>query len=124
MAVWDRKLGELCVKNSIKMKSRKRYVDDCNAAMEGWRKGWRWATSKMLWKKKWEEEDVEMDEPDDTRCWREWGKMASSIWPFIQVTVDCPGMNSDGFVPILDLKCRMEEVEEEGVTYKVIVWRF
>ena len=59
------------------------------------------------------------------RCWREWGKMASSIWEFIQVTVDCPGMNRDGFVPILDLKCRMEEmVEEDGLVCDQIVWRF
>ena len=61
------------------------------------------------------------DEPEDTRCQREWGWMASSMWPFIKVTVDCPGMNLDGFVLILDLKCRMEEVEENGEKWRAIV---
>ena len=79
----------------------------------------------MEWRRTWEKEDEEKDEKDDVRCWREWGRMASSIWDFIQVTVDCPGMNKDGFVPILDLKCRMEVIEdEEGMEYNQIIWRF
>ena len=71
-----------------------------------------------------EREDVEKNEIDDVRCWREWVKMASSIWTFIQVTTDCPGQKKDGCVPILDLKCRMERVEEEGVECEQIIWRF
>ena len=78
----------------------------------------------MEWRKEWEREDREKNEKDDVRCWREWGKMASSIWSFIQVTVDCPGLNKDGCVPILDLKCRMEEVEMEEEGCEQIVWRF
>ena len=42
MAVWDREVVKLCRVNRIVMKMRRRYVDDCNGAMEGWRKGWRW----------------------------------------------------------------------------------
>ena len=41
MAVWDREVGRLCKVNGIVMKLRRRYVDDCNGAMESWKKGWR-----------------------------------------------------------------------------------
>ena len=55
--------------------------------------------------------------------------MVDTIWSFIKVTYDCPGLNEDGMVPILDLKVRMEgcEVEMEGgevIVVRQIVWRF
>ena len=42
MVVWDREVGSLCRRNKIRMRFRKRYVDDCNGAMESWKKGWGW----------------------------------------------------------------------------------
>ena len=79
----------------------------------------------MEWREEWEKEDMEKDEKDNVRCWREWRKMVNSILDFIQVTEDCPGANQDSMVPILDLKCRMEEVKEEGgLQYRRIMWRF
>ena len=83
--------------------------------MEGWRK--------------WEKEEGILMEGDDVRCWREWAKMVDTIWTFIQVTYDCPGLNNNNMVPILDLNERMEwhEEEVEGVgriRMQQIVWRF
>ena len=40
----------------------------------------------------------------DVRTMREMRKMANSICPIIQMAEDCPGLNSDGKLPILDLK--------------------
>ena len=45
---------------------------------------------------------------DDVRYWREWAKMVDTVWTFIQVTYDCPGLNNNNMVPILDLNVRME----------------
>ena len=83
----------------------------------------------MEWSRKWEKEDQCRREKVDVRCWREWAKMVDTIWSFIQVTFDCPGLNENGMVPILDLKVRMEEHVEvvEGVgevKMQQIVWRF
>ena len=83
----------------------------------------------MEWRRKWEKEDNIRGEDRDVRCWREWAKMVDTIWTFIQVTFDCPGLNENGMVPILDLKVKMEEHVEivEGlgeVRVQQIVWRF
>ena len=98
-------------------------------AMESWREGWRWTGRKMEWREDWEKQDLDRGEPRDVRCWREWGKMVDTIWSFIKVTFDCPGLNKNGMVPILDLKVKMEnfvEVMEGGkeVVVQQIVWRF
>ena len=52
MAVWDREVGRLCVRNGVKMWFRRRYVDDCNGAMKSWRAGWRWQGTRMEWRRK------------------------------------------------------------------------
>ena len=44
MAVWDE---EAVRRNGIIMRFRQRYVDDCNGAMQSWKKGWRWGGEKM-----------------------------------------------------------------------------
>ena len=129
MAVWDGEVGKLCRRNGIRMRFRRRYVDDCNGAMESWREGWRWNGSKMEWREEWEREDLAKGEERDVRCWREWAKMVDTIWPFIQVTFDCPGLNQSRMVPILDLQVKMTKVEEvmEGgarLEYQQIEWRF
>ena len=63
---------------------------------------------KMEWRRKWEKEEMLLMEGDDVRCWREWAKMVDTVWTFIQVTYDCPGLNNNNMVPILDLNVRME----------------
>ena len=68
MAVWDGEVGRLCRRNGIRMRFRRRYVDDCNGAMESWRKGWRWNGSRMEWRRKWEKEEIALMEKDDVRC--------------------------------------------------------
>ena len=129
MAVWDGEVGRLYRRNGIKMRFRRRYVNNCNGAMESWRKGWRWNGSRMEWRRKWEKEEIILRERDDVRCWREWGKMVDTVWSFIKVTYDCPGLNSNGLVPILDVNIRMEWQEEEvegvgSVKMQQIVFRF
>ena len=108
MAVWDGEVGRLCRRNGIIMRFRRRYMDDCNGAMQSWRKGWRWGGEKMEWRRKWEKEEMLLMEGDDVRYWREWAKMVDTVWTFIQVTYDCPGLNNNNMVPILDLNVRME----------------
>ena len=33
---------------------------------------------------------------------------ANSIFDFLRVKIDCPSLNEDGFMPILDLKAKVE----------------
>ena len=68
MAVWDGEVGKLCVRNRVKMWFRRRYVDDCNGAMESWKAGWRWQGTRMEWSRKWEKEDQCRREKVDVRC--------------------------------------------------------
>ena len=55
--------------------------------------------------------------------------MVDTVWTFIQVTLDCPGLNKSEMVPILDLQVRMEDHQEEveglgRVEVQQIIWRF
>ena len=47
----------------------------------------------------------------DLRTMREVVKMASSIHPMIQLTGDCPSLNNDKRMPLLNTKVWVEEVK-------------
>ena len=87
--------------------------------------GRRWNGSKMEWKTTWREEDERRKENGETRIMREVQKMANSLEPDIQLTVDTPSELADGKLPVLDLKMWMEErVGEGGVRYQEVVHEF
>ena len=62
---------------------------------------------KMDIKKKFIEQDIGMG--DDVRSMKEILKMANSICPVLLFTGDCPGANTNGETPILDINCWVEE---------------
>ena len=122
MIVWDSKMVELVEESGINMPLYARYVDDGNTLMEAFRRGWRWVDEekRLMWKKEWENEDEEIGEEDDKRCFREWRRLCNSIWEFIVMKEDVPSNYPDNKLPILDLAVYCVTLTTpEGVQYTV-----
>ena len=82
-----------------------RYVDDCNQALVALTPGTRWdpLQGKMVLKPEFVVPDNDI--PPDQRTKEEIIKMGNSINHMIKLTGDCPSLNSDKKMPVLDLKC-------------------
>ena len=72
---------KLVEESGINMPLYARYVDDGNTLMEAFRRGWRWVDEekRLMWKKEWENEDEEIGEEDDKRCFREWRRLCNRL---------------------------------------------
>ena len=60
---------------------------------------------------------VELDleeEKENARTMREVSRMADSICPVLQTTFDCPGLQENGKMPLLNLQVWVDRVEREG----------
>ena len=84
-----------------------RYVDDANAVAEEKPLGARLEKGKVKIKQDKVEEDRQV--PGDVRTARLVQEVANNICEFIKMEIDCPSMNSDNKVPILDLKVGVQE---------------
>ena len=80
------------------------YIDDDNLVYFTLPHGARWSDQEQRMEVRPELVNGDLEVPDDVRTMKEMRKMADSICPIIQMTEDCPGMNRDGKLPILDLK--------------------
>ena len=68
---------------------------------------------------------MEKQEEDDVRMMREVVAMANTLEKDIQLTMDVPSTNSDGKLPVLDLKMWVEEREgEKGERYAEIMHEY
>ena len=86
------------------------YVDDQNILYKMMKRGVRWNGTALVWKKEWETEDADRNEPDDKRCAREVRKMGNSIRPDIRMEEDVGSNYSDGKLPTNGV----EEVYQPG----------
>ena len=93
------------------------YVDDDFLTYEFLPPGTRWCneTKKMLIHEDLVEADL--DEKEDVRTMRQISLMADSICPVLKTTFDCPGLQENGKMPLLNLEVWIEWVvkhDEEG----------
>ena len=106
MLAWDRRLLRTLKKAmqgiSWTLYMLLRYVDDSNAATDEVPLGARFENGKVKIKKNKVEEDRQV--PGDVRTARLVQEIANGICNFIKMEIDCPSMNPDNKVPILDLK--------------------
>ena len=49
--------------------------------------------------------------PGDLRTARVYQSIGDSIFSYIKLTIDCPSLHTDGWMPCLDLKLRLREIE-------------
>ena len=103
MLLWDEKLLQKCKTLGILFDLQSRYVDDMIFIMRAIGKGWRFDTVRgiMVF-------DGELYESCNLsptmRTAKVISDIANSICPQIQVTLDTPECNTDGRLPVLDLK--------------------
>ena len=89
------------------------YVDDDFLTFEFLPPGARWCseTKMMLVQQELIEDDL--NEKEDVRSMREMSKMADSICPILKTTYDCPGMQANGKMALLNLQVWVERVEKQ-----------
>ena len=109
MLDWDLKFIALAEESKLTTYMYKRYVDDTVNAMAAISPGTRWGEEekRMVMLPHLVEDDMEVE--PDLRTMREVVKMASSINEMIQMTGDCPSLNNDGRMPLLNTKVWVEE---------------
>ena len=103
MKRWDRLYLERAQQAGVKMKVYERYVDDSNQVAEVPPPGARYDRErrKIVIDRSIEEEERK---EDDERLAGLLKEVANSIMPCIQMEADWPSKNTDGKLPILDLK--------------------
>ena len=92
----------------------KLYVDDNNLAMEELEPGSRFIDGELVVV----QDEVEDDSciPGDQRTAKVVQTIANSISPFIKMTVDCPSLHQDGWMPILDLQVKVSDIKPTPLT--------
>ena len=81
------------------------YVDDYNFVFYVLQPGMRWIEEDKRMRIREELIKKDKETHDDVRSTKEIVKMANSICLILQLTRDCPGANTDGKLPILDICC-------------------
>ena len=114
MGEWDSQLLSILDENNVKVWLSARYVDDITLLLAALKLGYKWneSTRKLEYKKEWEEKDRDEDLSDNKRTMEEVKKIMNSIYPNIQATMEVPDNFPDGKMPILDLKCWVENPNE------------
>ena len=109
MLWWDDKFPEIASTAGIGIDMYERFVDDSNLVSEVIEPGWRFSkdTRKLNFEEDWVPQDRTMD--DDKRTALVIKEVANSVHPMIQMEEDDPSNHDDGNIPILDLKCWLEE---------------
>ena len=81
-----------------------KYVDDVLAALEEMKLGVRWdPTSKCFtWTQETEDQDKADSKTTEANTMIQFSRMASSLISCLEFTMDCPGNNRNGRMPVLD----------------------
>ena len=105
----DRKYLALITSLGLETETFKRYVDDETEAMASVDPGVRYDGERLVKREELVEQDKEVE--DDLRTMNLLKSISNTITNCVQYTVDCPSLNTDGKVPVLDLKVSVEEGE-------------
>ena len=80
----------------------KNYVDDFLLALRGLDPGVRYDEESMKMVRVEVLGDSDMDAPEDARTMEELRKIANTVFQCMQFTIDCPSIQEEGMVPVLD----------------------
>ena len=112
MAKWDKTYLEKVEKAGLRMHLYERYVDDSNQIAEAPPKGYRYDTEKRKMVKSQEGSENDDSEKDDERMARALIEIADEVMGCIKMEADMPSKNTDGKLPILDMKVWMNSEGE------------
>ena len=104
MCWWDRQLQEKLQQVGIQPILHKRYVDDINLATDALEENNTYRDGELV------EAASNGERPNDERTFEVIKEIGNTIHPSIRLTIDFPSKNQDKKVPILDLKCWMQEI--------------
>ena len=107
MLIWCSKLKDTLSKLGIVNKFQHRMVDDITILPDIIKAGYRFDNGKIVYNSDKVDEDDLI--PDDVRTMNVIQSVANSLDENIQVTYDVPSFNTDGRVPILDVKVKIND---------------
>ena len=115
MANWDSTLNKIMAEHNLTVRIISRYVDDIATLLTAIKMGVRWCKccKKLAYMKEWEEEDRKSNKDNTERTANIIKDMMNSIMKNIQVTVETPNNFDDKTLPILDIRCWVEPLQEE-----------
>ena len=117
MTWWDKKMIQKLSEENIHPVLYKRYVDDINIAVDKVNEETRNEKYIEIRQERNDQENIEADR----RTFEEIQRIGNEIHESIQLTYDVPSNNEDRKVPILDLKCWIEEVQvAENKEYRIL----
>ena len=108
MVWWDRQFKERLRQVNQQLNLHERYVDDSNVVTMAVERGARYDGERLIVS----EETFQQDEgiPADKRTMLVLQEIASHIHPSIRLTIDYPSNNTDGKVPMLNVKMWIEDI--------------
>jgi hypothetical protein len=91
----------------ILIKMYKRYVDDIDVCSSKLKLGTRLINEKLEWSNEWMREDIQTGKDNDKVTIGIIREIGDTIYDFIKLTSECPSDCTSGYVPILDLQCKV-----------------
>ena len=117
MSWWDKELIKRMSALGIKPFLYKRYVDDINMGVESINRNYIYVDGKMVKRN----EELTSDVEDDKNTFDIIQAIGDEIHESIKLTTDVPSKHNDNKVPILDIKCWIENVvTNTGTAYMIL----
>jgi hypothetical protein len=85
----------------------KQYVDDIDICSLKVQTGTRLVNDKLEWTEAWQLEDIQTGKNNDQVTIEIIRQIGDTVYDFIKLTSECPSDNQSGYVPILDLQCKV-----------------
>ena len=104
MNAWDSGWLEVMEQNGLRIKTGVRYMDDIRIFANAIKEGWRWWDGKLCFCEEWKQEDQKAGTSSTTRTARVMVDIMSSIWEFLNFTVEVEDDFADKKLPTLDVR--------------------
>ena len=110
MQIYDRKFMGKLEELGIKIHKMVRYMDDTRTLLPPVKTGWRWVEGKVLFCKKWEEEDKQLSGIERTR--RVLAGIMGEVEDYLEFTTESEKDYQDGWLPTLDFAMKISETNQ------------
>ena len=127
MDVWSGRMSRILGDNGFKVYLQEKYVDDVDTLVENLPPGARWKEDKITFDQADAEEDKDAGTSKEEVTMNVWGKIASTLVPGVEFTVDFPANHKNGRVPVLYFEVWCEETPVEGTpgeTKQTVMYSF
>ena len=108
---WEESLSEMGIDTWLNI----RYVDDGRTILQPIQRGWRWVEDKLVFCKRWQEEDASLTLETVTK--RAILGTLNHVEDFLKFTIESEEDFSDGWLPTLDT-CLRDNKETNQIEFK------